>query len=143
MTSSTDVVQWKTCVFHVAIGVRHTDLDVQKNINNVAFADIFEEARTQYSVSRKLKPQMDPHRRVIDTLTIRFIEDARYPGAFDVHVGVASLAADSWILRCVAVQNDRVIAVNDCTFRLVGEDRQAITLPAGLIAILEKDLIVE
>src|SRR5215208_4239448 len=125
--------------FGAEVGVRHTDLDLQKCINNVALADIFEEARTQFSVSRKLKGAFDPHRRVIEALTIAFGQDGCYPGSVDVYVGVEAIADRSWTLRLVAAQNGQIIAANDCTFRLLNDEGQAVPLPAALVGILEQD----
>lgn len=139
----TDSDVWRACPFQVQVGVRHFDLDIQKNINNVAIGEIFEEARTQYSINRKLKGAMDPNRRVLDNLSIRFVADGRYPGALDLHGGVASVNGDGWILRLFAVQNGTLLAVNDCTFRLVDGDGQGVPLSHDLVRILEQDLIAE
>lgn len=128
--------------FRVTIGTRHTDLDIQKNINNVAIAEIFEEARTLYSLSRKLKSAFDPHRRFLETLAILFGEDGRYPAPFDVGVGVRSLATDSWTLRLLAVQNGKAVAGCDCLFRLVSDER-GVDLPDALAGILRQDLLPE
>ena len=129
--------------FQTEIGVRHTDLDVQKCVNNVALADIFEDARTQYSVGRKLKGAFDPNRRVIDSMTIRFGEDGCYPGSLSVHAGVATITQQSWTLRLVATQKDRTIATNDCTFKLLDGEGAAVALPPQLVQILERDRLTE
>lgn len=126
--------------FRVTIGTRHTDLDIHKNINNVAVAEIFEEARTLYSLSRKLKPAFDPHRRYLESLTILFGEDGSYPASFDVGVAVASVAPDSWTLRLLAVQGEKKIAGCDCVFGLVSDEGR-VDLPAALADILRQDML--
>jgi len=128
--------------FHIEVGVRHTDLDIQKCVNNVALANIFEEARTQYSVARKLKRAFDPSRRQIDSLTIIFGEDGGYPGLVLVHVGISEISAHTWTLQLVATQKDRVIAVNACTFKLLNAEGSTVDLPAQLMRILEQDRLV-
>jgi len=126
--------------FHVTVGIRHTDLDILKNVNNVALAAIFEEARTLYSVEYKLKGMIDPLRRVIDHLTIRFFDDGRYPGALEISVGVASLAVDKWTLELAASQSGKLIAVNECTFGLLDEAGSPAPLPDALANILRGHL---
>lgn len=127
--------------FNVEVGCRHTDLDVQKCINNVAISDILEEARTQYSVSRKLKAAFDPNRRLIDQLVVRFGADARYPKPLGVGIGVQSLSSSGWTLRAVIVQDGQIIAISDCMFRLVTGQGEPVALSQALINILERDLL--
>lgn len=126
--------------FRVSVGCRHTDLDVQKAINNVAIAEMFEEARTQYSVGRKLKPAFDPNRRLLDRLTIRFGEDGRYPGQLDIGVGIQAIGRDGWTVRQLAVQGGRMIALCDAEFSLMLEGER-VDLPQGLADLLRRDML--
>jgi acyl-CoA thioester hydrolase len=132
-----------TYPFKVQVACRHTDLDVQKCINNVAISNLLEEARTQYSLSRKLKAAFDPYRRLIDGLVIRFVSDGRYPAPLDVGIGVLSVSHNGWTLRAVIVQQEQVIAVSDCLFKLVTEQNGHVGLPQALINILERDLLTK
>lgn len=126
--------------FRVSIGCRHTDLDILKSIHSVAIADIFEEARTLYSVGRKLKPAFDPHRRRLAALEIVFGEDARYPGSLDLGVGVACIGLHGWTIALVAMQNGSLIATCQTRFAIVDGDRPVALSPA-LTAILQADLL--
>ena len=126
--------------FRTTLQCRHTDLDVQKLINNVAIAEMFEEARTQYSVSRRLKPHFDPHRRFLERISIDFGSDAKYPGGIDFNIGVLEIRPDGWTLRIIATQRGEFVARCDTRFALQSEGRP-VALPDGLAEILRGDLI--
>lgn len=127
--------------FRVSIGCRHTDLDIQKAVHNVAIAEIFEEARTLYSVRRRLKPAFDPNRRVLRSIELTFLADACYPGGLDVGVGVAAISSNDWEIEMLAVQGDTPVASCKTRFFLA-LDAHPVALPAQLTAILQADLLL-
>lgn len=124
----------------VSLGLRHTDLDSQKLVSNVAIAELFEDARTHFSVDRKLKSAFDPHRRVLTSLEFTFGMDARYPGAMDIAVGVLNIENSGWTLRLIALQNGNYVAGCDARFVLLLDDA-LVDLPERLVALLKKDQI--
>jgi acyl-CoA thioester hydrolase len=126
--------------FQHSVGFRHTDLDANKAVHNVAVADMFEEARTLYSVNRRLKPLTDPHRRVLRAVEIEFFGDAHYPGAFDIGVGVASVNSHEWVIELCAVQKGELIASCRTRFSLTHDGAPA-PLPEELRRILQSDLL--
>jgi acyl-CoA thioesterase FadM len=123
----------------VTVGLRHTDVDVQKAVHSVALADIFEEARTRYSIARRLKPAFDPHRRLLRSVTIESFRDATYPGSLEVGIGIVSVGEHDWVVDLLAVQSGIAVARCLTRFSLAQGDAPA-ALPDGLIALLRSDL---
>jgi acyl-CoA thioester hydrolase len=128
--------------FVTVVSTRHTDLDAQKIVSNVALAEIFEEARTRYSLDRRLKASFDPFRRLLSKVSIAFVSDGRYPRDLDVGVAVTHLHSHGWTLRLVASDGPVCIATCESEFELSSDDGKA-ALPAGLVEKLRGDLSPE
>lgn len=126
--------------FTTLVQSRHVDLDVQKALSNVAFSELFEEARTLYSLDRRLKSKFDPFRRVLSQVLIEFHADAGYPAALSISVGVESIGSHGWTLSLIAVQQEKLIASCESEFALRGEEGQ-VELPPALVAALTTDLL--
>lgn len=126
--------------FIASVQCRHVDLDAQKVLSNVAFSELFEEARTRYSLDRKLKPIFDPLKRVLCRVSIEFHVEGRYPAEISVAVGVKTVELCGWTLLLFAFQNGVLIASCESQFILASDESQA-ELPQGLIKLLKNDLV--
>lgn len=78
--------------------IRFGDMDATGHVNNVAFARYVEGGRVPFMRSGLLPAYDDRQRFVVGNLSIRFREQAYYPGTVRIGTGVLRLGRTSLVL---------------------------------------------
>lgn len=88
--------------------LRFADLDPLGHVNNVAFASLFESARTRLNREGGLWP-----RALIAAVEIHYLAEAHYPHDVTVTSGIGRVGTRSWTLMAAMFQHDRAVATCD------------------------------
>ena len=104
--------------FHVDVGTRFADMDINGHINNVAMAAAFEDARTRFDFAHC---QDASRQQVMIVATyIDYLAQAHYPHVISYAVGVASIGRSTWVMSQLATQNGVARAL--CRATMVNTD---------------------
>ena len=127
--------------FSCVIPTRFADVDWNGHINNVATAQIIEDARTRFTDWMGL---LDPTGAEIRYLTAAFqvdyVGEAYYPEPYEVHAAVSAIGTASWSYILTARQNGRVVAAALST-QAGTKDGRAVPLPPAMRERLAQFLI--
>ncbi|MGE4322653.1 MAG: acyl-CoA thioesterase [Sphingobium sp.] len=99
--------------FSCLIPTRFADVDWNGHINNVATAQIIEDARTRFSDWMGVldpSPRPDAVRYLTASLQVDYVGEAYYPEPYAVHAAVSAIGTASWSYILTARQQGRVVA---------------------------------
>ncbi len=99
--------------FSIEVPPRFGDLDVNRHINNVAFARYFEEGRVRFQRETKAGGHFDDVRGFIVSVTIDYLAEGGYPEVVTIGAGFGPAGKSSWQILLVAFQSNRCIATCD------------------------------
>lgn len=131
--------------FASAVAVRYADLDTNRHVNNVAIAELCEEARSQFFLEsrRRAGPDAAKASLLVVELRIRYLAQIRYPATVQFSAGLSHIGRSSFTLaqglfvknQCVALA-DAVCVYSDGSKALpIPDDWRAafaaLTLAAG------------
>ena len=121
---------------------RFGDMDANGHLNNVAIAQLFEEARVQFNTgTAKLFDGPNPHlirpRFMVAHVGIDYLAEGHYPAPVALMLGVAHIGSSSFRMAMAAFQDTRCIALSDAVLVVRGPDGGAAPLPAILRERLE------
>lgn len=116
---------------------RFADMDVNRHLNNVAFARFFEETRIRFnwSLIEKNMPSERPH-YLVAHVAIDFLGEGRYPEPVTMAYAVGSIGRTSFRAAMAMFQHGTCIALCDSVLVHRGPDGPA-PLPAPLRNRLE------
>lgn len=101
------------------IATRFSDLDSLDHVNNVSYADLFQESRMRFNMKVRELEEVEGFREegrfVLVASNFTYLHESQYPEPVTVGVGVTRLGATSYSLGCGMFQRDRCVAVNDTT----------------------------
>jgi acyl-CoA thioester hydrolase len=109
----TDVASYP---YRVRILARFADVDPLWHINNVAIAQYYEEARVSANMTMLELgriPTASTGRILVAHQSIDYLQEANYPGALDVGVGVLRVGNSSYTFGMAMFQDDRCVSVSD------------------------------
>jgi acyl-CoA thioester hydrolase len=116
---------------------RFQDLDVNRHLNNVAFAALFENARVQINMKARLGQNRAPgERTMVAHVSINYLGEGHFPDDLTVCSGVGATGNSSWTLQQAMFQNGQCIATCDSVIVCRAEGK-AMPLRAELRAELE------
>ena len=99
---------------HQAVQTRFQDLDVLGHLNNVAFAALFETARTKFNHQAELWGRRFAGRRaVVASQEINYLAEGTYPADVEVATGIGHVGGRSWTILAAMFQHGRPIATCD------------------------------
>jgi acyl-CoA thioester hydrolase len=105
-----------------AIQTRFQDLDVLGHVNNVAFAALFETARTRFNRDADLWTRLRARRTVVAALTINYLAEAHYPDDVTVGSGIGRIGGRSWQILSTMWQNGVPVATCDATLVMTPDE---------------------
>jgi acyl-CoA thioester hydrolase len=121
----------------IVMQTRFQDLDINRHLNNVAFAAFFENARVQINMEARLGQNRAPgERTMVANVNINYLGEGHYPGEITVCSGISHTGNSSWGIQQAMFQNGRCIATCDSVIVCRAEGR-AMTLRPELRAELE------
>lgn len=126
-----------------AVQTRFQDLDVLGHLNNVAFAALFETARTKFNREAELWGERFSGRRaVVAAQEIHYLAEGTYPQDVEVATGIGHVGNRSWSILAAMFQNGRPIATGDVVIVMdAGGDRSG--MPDDFRARLEEQRVRE
>lgn len=96
------------------VQTRFQDMDVLGHLNNVAFAVLFETARTKFNREAELWGKRYSGRRaVVAAQEIHYLAEGDYPEDVEVATGIGPIGNRSWTILAVMFQHGRPIATCD------------------------------
>ncbi len=96
--------------FCTDVDVRFGDIDVNRHVNNVAFAGFVEEGRVRFHRESGFHRAVAGMGAMVVSVTIDFVGQAFYPGVITVHAGASRIGGASYDLELLLRQDDRTIA---------------------------------
>jgi acyl-CoA thioester hydrolase len=101
---------------HLHLPLKHADQDPCGDVNGIAIARLFEEARYQVRTSIDADEARDPHVGfVLARVRIDIVAPVRYPGSVDVGIGIAGSGRTSLRYASAMFQDGRLVALSDAT----------------------------
>ena len=120
------------------IQTRFQDMDVLGHLNNVAFAALFETARTKFNRQARLWGQEAHGRRaVVARMEINYLAEGHFPDDVEIATGIGAIGNRSWEILGAMFQHDRPIATCDVTI-VMDKDAAGGGLPDGFRAELAR-----
>ncbi len=91
--------------FRCEVATRFSDVDMQRHLNNVAVAEIFQEGRARFAYENDLSPLTRGGSLMVAALSIEYVGEMRHPLPVEVSVGVLEIGRTSYRVALVARQN--------------------------------------
>jgi acyl-CoA thioester hydrolase len=122
---------------HVDLPTRFGDMDANFHLNNVAIAQLFEEARVQFNTgSARLLGGARP-RIMVAHVGIDYLAEGQYPGLASIHLGIGHIGNSSFRMAMAAFQQDRCFALCDSVLVVRSPEGGPAQLPPQLRERLE------
>lgn len=99
--------------FSIEIPPRFGDMDVNRHINNVAFARYFEEGRVRFQRENSSGEHFTGLRGFIVSVTINYLAEGSYPELITIGAGFGPAGNSSWQILLAAFQEDHCITTCD------------------------------
>lgn len=125
----------------IDLPTRFGDMDANHHLNNVAIAQLFEEARVQFNSATARALGGTRPRFMVAHVGIDYLAEAHYPAPVALHLGVAHIGNSSFTMAMAAFQDDRCFALCDSVLVVRGPDGGAAPLPPALRERLEAHLL--
>ena len=130
-----------TYPFATELDTRFGDMDVQRHLNNVALAGLYEEARVRFVSSLfQIHSRPDSQRPVLAEATIRYLAEGRYPGRLVAAAGLLRLGRTSYVIGQAMFQDSICIGTADIVI-VWTEAGRPCPLPTALRDALSAALI--
>ncbi len=110
------------------IQTRFQDMDVLGHLNNVAFAALFETARTKFNQEIDLLSAIRDRRSVVARVEINYLAEGHYPDDVTIGTGMGAIGGRSWDMLAAMFQGGRCIATCDATI-VMGKAADGSGLP--------------
>lgn len=141
---SPERLQLSTYPIHRPMELRFGDIDPLRHLNNVAVAQLYEEARVRFLNESGVRERLEPkHWFVIAELTVQYLAEGFYPDPVVVGTGVLRVGGSSFTLAHALFQNGRCIGTSDGVLvhvdRVAGGARRLPEAAAALL--LERSLL--
>ncbi len=95
---------------HIEIGLRYSDLDVNRHLNNVKLIDILQDGRGYYHRASGMSLATSNFTLVVANLNVQFLDEGFFGEPVVCHTGLLALGRTSQIVGQLATQADRPIA---------------------------------
>ncbi len=103
----------------IRITTRFGDMDINGHLNNVAFAQFFEDARVTFNrtliFDGDLHPSKRDYRVLVASVAIAYVREGYYGPDVTVGVGVKRIGRSSFEIGAAVFQDGHCLAVHDCT----------------------------
>ncbi len=126
-----------TYPYRTELDTRFGDMDVQRHLNNVALAGLYEEARVRFITSLyQIHLRGDGQRPVLAEASIRYLAEGRYPGRLTGAAGLVRIGRTSYVIAQAMFQEDVCIGTADIVI-VWTEAGRPTPIPAPFRAALE------
>ncbi|MBV1917449.1 MAG: acyl-CoA thioesterase [Sphingomonadaceae bacterium] len=95
---------------HVEIGLRFSDLDVNRHLNNVSLVDILQEGRGQFHRASGMNQTTSTFAWMVANLSVQFVGEAFHGTPVVCHTGLLSLGRTSQTIAQLAMQDGKAVA---------------------------------
>lgn len=92
------------------IGLRYSDLDVNRHLNNVALVEILQEARGRYHRASGMQKATQDFTLMVANLSVQFLGEGFYGEPIICHTGLLALGRTSQTIAQLALQAGKPIA---------------------------------
>ncbi len=117
------------------LATRFSDMDVNRHLNNVAVAQLYEETRVRFNWGlRAAHPELRPH-YLVGRVEIDYLAEGGYPAPVTSAYGIASLGNSSFRVAMALFQDGGCIGLCDTVMVYRGDTGPA-PLPEPLRAVL-------
>jgi acyl-CoA thioester hydrolase len=121
-------------------GTRFQDLDINRHLNNVAVAALFEDARVRlHRKARPLDGRPKNERTMMASVEINYLAEGNFPDPVTITSGFGRIGTSSWTVVQAMFQNGRCIATCDSVV-VCRTDNQGKPLRPELRAQLESQM---
>ena len=124
------------------IGLRYSDLDVNRHLNNVKLIDLLQEGRGYLHRASGMAEATAQFTIVVANLNVQFLGEAFYPEPVVCHTGLRAVGRSSQTIAQLAMQGERPIAYAE-TVMVTMLDGKAAPHPDHYRAQLEPWLIAQ
>jgi acyl-CoA thioester hydrolase len=93
--------------------VRWGDQDGQRHVNNVAFAEFLENARTEMIIERLIGHRAEGSRFTVRRVAIDYLRSGRWPGRVEVGTCVVDVGETSFTLGQAVFQDDECLVTGE------------------------------
>lgn len=107
------------------IGLRYSDLDVNRHLNNVKLIDILQDARGYLHRASGMTQVTAQFSFVVANLNVRFLGEGFYGEPVVCHAGVLALGTTSQTIVQMATQADRSIAYAETVLVTMSDGKSA------------------
>ncbi|MGH1470279.1 MAG: acyl-CoA thioesterase [Cellvibrionaceae bacterium] len=133
--------------FQFEIHTRYDDLDTQKHVNNVAVANLHQEARVQFhrEAFREFRQKHGKtvlFRTVLANIEITYLRETHYPYPVVAGVGIERVGNSSYSIGVSMYQNDECVGTSKAVLVFV-KDGHGIQMPEEIRETLNLNLIKE
>ncbi len=109
---------WRMDPAHYPVSIqcdtRFQDLDLNRHLNNVAFAALFENARVQLHGKAQIREnRADGERTMVASVHINYLGEGNFPDPVIVYSGIGAVGNSSWTILQAMFQGERCIATCD------------------------------
>jgi acyl-CoA thioester hydrolase len=108
--------------FHCTIDTRFGDLDINRHVNNVAMARIFEDGRVRLFRASGYGTHHGSAQNMVASVAIEYLAEANYPAPITLHMGVSGIGRTSHTIAQLAMQDDLPVAFAQTVVVAVGKD---------------------
>ncbi len=127
----------------IRITTRFGDMDFNGHLNNVAFAQFFEDARVSFNrkliFDNDIHPSARDYRVLVASVEIAYVREGYYGPDVTVGIGVKRIGRSSFELGAAVFQDGHCLAVHDSTVVYKGV---AEGMPARARAALESKMLI-
>ena len=127
----------------IRITTRFGDMDINGHLNNVAFAQFFEDARVSFNrkliFDEALHPSSRDYRVLVASVEIAYVREGFYGPDVTVGVGVKRIGRSSFEIGAAVFQDGNCLAVHDSTIVFKGV---AEGMPARARAALDSKMLI-
>ena len=126
--------------WHHEIATRFSDMDVNRHLNNVAVAQLYEETRVRFNWGlREMHPSLKP-RYLVGRVEIDYLGEGLYPLPVFAAYGVGHIGNSSFRAAMGLFQRDRCIGLCD-TVMVHRDEHGPAPIPEALRAVLGEWLL--
>ena len=114
MKPAPERLELATYPYRTELDTRFGDMDVQRHLNNVALAGLYEEARVRFISSLyQIHSRHDGQQPVLAEARIRYLAEGRYPGRLTGAAGLLRIGRTSYVIAQAMFQRDACIGTAD------------------------------
>ncbi|GHA94815.1 hypothetical protein GCM10009069_17260 [Algimonas arctica] len=126
-------------LYHQAVSVRprFQDLDPLNQVNNVAMAALFEDARVQFNHPMRKHFQTKTVRTMVAGQTLNYINECHLRPALTFHMGIGKIGTSSWVMQACAYQDETPVLLAIATM-VATQGGKACPIPETLHAMISE-----